>query len=110
MAMALAWAVVKVSVAKVGVLNVLHTMVAPGLIIARFVKLFKLIVVEGHVLKVAAVFTGGAPFEFLLPHAESVSDYLWSGKDRGIRFYVSEGKVSWIAAGDETIRYIEGCA
>ena len=27
-----------------------------------------------------AVFTGGAPFEFLLPHTESVSDYLWSGK------------------------------
>ncbi len=27
-----------------------------------------------------ALFTGGAPFEFLLPHSESVSDYLWSGK------------------------------
>jgi hypothetical protein len=43
-------------------------------------------------------------------YGEGWDYYLWSGKDRGIRFYVSEGKVSWIAAGDETIRYIEGCA
>lgn len=43
-------------------------------------------------------------------YGEGWDYYLWSGKDRGIRFIVSGGKVTWIAAGDETIRYIEGCA
>ena len=35
--------------------------------------------------------------------------YLWTSKDRGIRFLVNEGKVTWITSGDETIRYVEGC-
>lgn len=36
--------------------------------------------------------------------------YLWVSKDRGILFHVDSGKVTWIIAGDETIRYAEGCA
>ena len=43
-------------------------------------------------------------------YGEGWDYYMWSSKDRGIRFIVSEGKVSWITSGDETIRYIEGCA
>ncbi len=36
--------------------------------------------------------------------------FYWASKDRGIKFHVDEGKVTSITAGDETIRYIEGCA
>jgi hypothetical protein len=43
-------------------------------------------------------------------YGEGWDYYLWSGKDRGIRFLVSAGKISWITAGDETIRYVEGCS
>jgi hypothetical protein len=43
-------------------------------------------------------------------YSEGWNYYLWSGKDRGIRFDVSGGKVTAIYAGDETIRYIEGCS
>lgn len=35
--------------------------------------------------------------------------FYWASKDRGIKFHIEDGKVTGITAGDESIRYVEGC-
>ncbi len=35
--------------------------------------------------------------------------FVWQAKDRGLVFYMSDGKVRYMAGGGEAIRYVEGC-
>lgn len=43
------------------------------------------------------------------PYEGEDNQFVWLSKNRGLVFYLNEGKVRFMAGGDEAIRYVEGC-